>query len=699
MPDEPATDPPRRGNRLAGETSPYLLQHAGNPVDWYPWGEEALARARDEDRPILLSVGYSSCHWCHVMAHESFEDDAIAALMNAGFVNIKVDREERPDIDSVYMTATQAMTGQGGWPMTVFLTPDGRPFYAGTYFPPDDRHGRPGLRRVLETLRDAWANERERLLESADSITERLREATSQPGSAGAIDEALTAAAVERLRESFDAQWGGFGGAPKFPSPGSLEFLLTHHARTGGDDGASPGALEMTIETLRSMASGGMYDHLGGGFARYSVDRQWLVPHFEKMLYDNAQLVRSYLHGYQLTGDPLFERIVRETLAYLEREMLDAEGGFYSAQDADSEGIEGKFFVWTRNEVEALLGGPDAALFNEVFHVTDEGNFEDPHHPEFGRRNVLSRYRTLEEVASEVGVDAAELEARLPAWREALLAERERRVRPGLDDKVLTSWNGLALAAFAEAGRVLGEPAYLALATRNAAFTRRALWRDGRLLHTYKAGVAKVDGLLEDYAYYGLGLVELYRATGELDHLRWASELLEAIVERFHDDEGDGFFESAADAEQLILRQKSFFDAATPSGNGAAALLAFWLGRYFGRADWEALANDIVGHVRGQIPQAASGFGSVLQAAELLLAPPREIAIVGEAAARAPLEREVARHFLPAALLAPASGDDGLPVLEGRAVAPGAAAAYVCENLVCGLPATSVEALAGQLAG
>ena len=722
----PGAHPEEHRNRLADETSPYLLQHAANPVDWYPWGEEALARARAEDRPILLSVGYSSCHWCHVMAHESFEDETIAALMNEAYVNIKVDREERPDVDSVYMTATQAMTGQGGWPMTVFLTPDGQPFYAGTYFPPDDRYGRPGFRRVLEALHDSWENDRAHLLESAASITERLQEAVAREAAHGgeATPEAVRAA-VERMRGNFDAQWGGFGTAPKFPSPGNLEFLLLHSVSAGAsanaageaarDAGAEaeaaegaaadgdPSARAMALATLRAMAGGGIYDHLGGGFARYSVDRQWLVPHFEKMLYDNAQLVRTYVHAYQIDGDPLFERVARETLAYLERELLDAEGGLYSAQDADSEGIEGKFFVWTPDELAAVLGEEDGRLAAAVFAVTAEGNFEDPHHPEFGRRSVLSRYRTLDEVAADLDVTAADLAARLPGWRARLLEARERRVRPGLDDKVLTSWNGLALAAFAEAGRVLGEPSYVAVAERNAAFVRASLWREGWLLHSYKggheAGGARVDGLLEDYAYYGLGLIELYRATGEIEHLRWAAELLEAIETRFRDPAGGGYYESASDAERLILRQKPLFDAATPSGNGASALLAFWLGRYFGKPEWETLAREVVALLGDQLVDGASGFGSVLQTVELLLAPPREIAIVGEPAARAPLEREVARHFLPATLLAPAPGEDGLPVLEGRAPAAGTAAAYVCENLVCSLPAATVEELAAQLTG
>ena len=707
MTDASETDARGHRNRLASETSPYLLQHADNPVDWYPWGEEAFERARDEDKPLLLSVGYSSCHWCHVMAHESFEDESIAALMNEAFVSVKVDREERPDVDSVYMTATQALTGSGGWPMTVFLTPDGQPFYAGTYFPPDDQHGRPGFRRVLTALRDLWTSDRDRVLGSAADITERLQAAVARQyaGEDGERDVsvALAAEAVESLWRSYDEEWGGFGRAPKFPNPGGLEFLLMHEARLRGE-GAAPGSGgRMVLSTLRAMAAGGMYDQLGGGFARYSVDRQWLVPHFEKMLYDNAQLVRVYLHAYQLNGDAAFERIVRETLDYLEREMLHAEGGFYSAQDADSEGIEGKFFVWTRDELDAVLGPEDARLCSAVYGVTANGNFEDPHHPELGRRNVLSRYRPLAEVAREVGLDEGELEARLPAWRAALLAVREQRVWPGLDDKVLTSWNGLGLAAFAEAGRVLGDARYLEIARRNAEFVRDAMWqagdgeRTGRLLHSWKDGVAKIDGLIDDYAGYGLGLIELYRATGDLDLLHWAAELFEVIVERFGDEEAGGFFEAPEDAERLILRQKPFFDAATPSGNGAAALLAFWLGRYLGRPEWEALAGEVVAQVSAKMAEGAGGFGSLLQVVELLVAPPREIAIVGDREARAPFERELAGRFLPATLLAPATGEGGLPVLEGRAVAPGEAAAYVCEDFVCALPARSVAELVSQL--
>ena len=690
--------PPSPRNRLADETSPYLLQHADNPVDWYPWGDEAFERARSEGRPILLSVGYSACHWCHVMAHESFENEQIAAQMNEGFVNIKVDREERPDVDSVYMAFTQAMTGQGGWPMTVFLTPDLEPFYAGTYYPPDDAHGRPGFPRLLQSISNAWDTDRDNVLASAATITERMREQSAQDlgPTAAALTDELPIAAVTTFRGVFDATNGGFGGAPKFPSPGNLEFLLMHDNRVG-DDGGRPAAREMVLHTLRQMWAGGIYDHLGGGFARYSVDERWLVPHFEKMLYDNAQLVRLYLHAFQISGDPLFERVVRETLDYIAREMRTSEGGFTAAQDADSEGIEGKFFVWTADQIDAVLGAEDGPLARAVFAVEPGGNFMDPHHPELTGRNVLSRPRPLDELASELGLDLEDLEARVERWRQQLFEVRSRRIAPGLDDKVLTSWNGLMLAAFAEAGRVLGDLDYIATAEANAAFARDTVWNDGRLLHTYKNGVARIDGLLEDHAYYALGLVELYKATGNLAHLDWARDLFEQILLRFHDDDGGGFFETPEDGEALVLRQKPLFDAPTPSGNGATALLAATLARYYGRPEWEAIAREVVALAQENLGRAALGLGSTLQTVELLLAPHREIAIVGPPGARAPFERELATRFLPTVAIAPAPRGGGLPLLEDRDVTEGAAA-FVCRNFLCELPATTVQDFVDQLA-
>jgi uncharacterized protein YyaL (SSP411 family) len=690
-------------NRLAGETSPYLLQHASNPVDWYPWGEEAFARARAESKPVLLSVGYSSCHWCHVMAHESFEDPATAAQMNAGFISIKVDREERPDIDAVYMTATQALSGQGGWPMTVFLTPEGEPFYAGTYFPPDDRYGRPGFPAVLEAVTRAWSTDREKVLGAAAQITERLREAAARTAPRESdVDAGAPAAAVARLARTFDRAWGGWGRAPKFPAPAVLDFLLIHASlrrERPSTDLNEPGALEMVLHTLRQMANGGIYDHLGGGFARYSTDTRWLVPHFEKMLYDNAQLARVYLHASLVAPDigdrARFETVARETLDYLTREMLGPDGGFYSAQDADSEGVEGKFFAWTPAEVEAVLGADDAALFNAWYGVTVQGNFEDPHHLELGRSNVLSTPRPAVAVAAELGITEAELQARLPDLRARMLAAREQRTRPGLDDKALASWNGLALAAFAEAGRVLRDPRYLEVARRNAAFLRERVWRDGRLLHTYKDGVAHVEGMLDDYAFVGLGLVALYRATGDLAYLEQAAALLDQLTARFLDPETGTFFDTAGDAEALLFRQRSLQDGPMPSGNAAAAHLAYWLGRYCERRDWEELARGLAAATLAQLGEYPSATGGALQLAEVLLAPRRELAITGDPTARVALEAEVATRYLPALLLAPGQ-DGGIPILEGRGV-PEGAAAYLCEDMVCALPVTSAEALAAQL--
>ncbi|MYA52298.1 MAG: thioredoxin domain-containing protein [Dehalococcoidia bacterium] len=679
-------------NRLAGETSPYLLQHAENPVDWYPWGEEAFARARAEEKPVLLSVGYSTCHWCHVMAHESFESHEIAGLMNEHFVNIKVDREERPDIDGVYMTAVQALTGQGGWPMTVFMTPDQKPFFAGTYFPPEDAHGRPGFPRLLQTIKATWDERREDIVNSADSISDQLAEAATRSAPEEPFDAAVAGGAVQAMLRSADEVWGGFGTAPKFPAPANLDFLLTRAARA--DDPAHARIRTMIERTLWGMASGGMYDQIGGGFARYSVDVQWLVPHFEKMLYDNAALARVYLHAYQLFGDPEHARIVRETLAYLEREMLDEEGGFYSAQDADSEGIEGKFFLWTVDQVAGLLGD-EAEAFSQFFGVTREGNFYDPHNPELLGRNVLSR-RT-DPVPGAGGLAAGALADRIEGWRRTLFEERSKRVPPETDDKVLTSWNGLALAAFAEAARVLDDPRLREIAEGNARFVRERMWADGVLLHTYKGGVARIEGMLEDYAYYGLGLVELYRLTGERDYLDWANALVDVVVERFHDNENGGFFETADGAEELLFRQKPRFDQATPSAAASTALLALTLQRYGLRTDGETIAREVVAGVQSLILDAATGFGATLQVIDLLASPPRELAIVGTPGDRAPFERVAADRFLPGLVLAPAAAPNGLPLLEGREAPDGDATAWLCENMVCQLPAGSPAELSAQI--
>jgi len=670
-------------NRLAYETSPYLQQHKDNPVEWYPWGEDAFQRAREEDKPILLSVGYSTCHWCHVMAHESFENEETARLMNEHFVNVKVDREERPDVDGVYMTAVQATTGAGGWPMTVFLTPDGQPFYAGTYYPPRDAYGRPGFPRVLQSVAEAWRERRQDLLQNADLITRHVREQAAEERPDRALPATFEQEALQRLRAHFDEQHGGFGNAPKFPSPTTLAYLLTR-----------PAGRDMALVTLERMALGGLYDQLGGGFHRYSVDERWLVPHFEKMLYDNAQLARAYLHAAQLSSDPVYLRTVRETLAYLEREMLSGEGGFYSAQDADSEGIEGRFFVWTPDEIRDVLG-EDADVALTYWGVTDAGNFEDPHHPEFGRRSVLSVQMRPSELARRLDRDPQEFRTYLGELKMRLLEARELRVRPGTDEKVLTSWNGLAVAAFAEAGRVLGEAHYVDIARQNANFAWTMLRsEDGSLFHTYKDGQARVTGLLEDQALYALGLLELYRATGEFTWLTWARDLWDVIVRDYWDETAGAFWSTSTGAEALIARQQHAFDAAVISENAAAAQLGAWMTRYFGDENGERIARRVVRSFAEEMTSVPSGFGGLWFAHALTESLPSEVAIVGGPEARAPLERVIGRFFLPFTVLAPSAGGGGLPLLEGRS---GDGVAYVCRNFACDLPARDEATLAEQL--
>ncbi|SEJ11471.1 hypothetical protein SAMN04488058_10440 [Deinococcus reticulitermitis] len=674
-------------NRLAGETSPYLLQHADNPVDWWPWSPEAFEEARRRDVPVLLSVGYSTCHWCHVMAHESFEDEATAAQMNAGFVNVKVDREERPDVDAVYMAATQALTGQGGWPMTVFLTPDAEPFYAGTYFPPQEMAGMPSFRRLLGSISAAWQGQRGGLLENAEKLTGFIRDLSQPQQEARALPEDAPARAVENITRLFDARRGGFGGAPKFPSPTNLDFLLTQ-----------PEGREMALFTLREMGKGGIYDQLGGGFHRYSVDAEWLVPHFEKMLYDNAQLTRTLLRAYQLTGEATFARLARETLAYLEREMRSPEGGFYSAQDADTPtehgGVEGLTFTWTPEEITTVLG-EEAPLALRYFNVTAQGNFRDPHRPEYGTRSVLHTPQTVEEFAQAEDLEPEELRRTLAAAKARLLAARQTRTQPGTDTKVLTSWNGLALAAFADAGRILGEPGYLEIARRNADFIRREMrLPDGTLRHTFKDGRASVEGLLEDHALYALGLVALYQATGELAHLHWARELWGIIRRDFWDDEAGVFWSSGGNAETLLTRQAQAFDSAVLSDNGAAALLAVWMDRYFGGEDAEQIARRVTERYHAELLAAPTGMGGLWQAVAFLDAPHTEVAVIGTPAERAALERELARHFLPFTALAPSEAGGDLPVLEAR---PGGGQAYVCVNRACQLPTRDPAELGRQL--
>ena len=680
-------------NRLANETSPYLLQHAHNPVDWYPWGSEALERARAEDRPILLSVGYSACHWCHVMERESFENAETAALMNELFVNVKVDREERPDVDSIYMTAVQQMTGHGGWPMTMFLTPSGEPFYGGTYYPPEPRYGMPSFRQVLRAVAEAWRERRADVERSAGSMRDALAQSSAVHADSGeALDAAVLDAAYVSLAARFDPRWGGFGSAPKFPQAMILEFLLRQWKRTGEDD-----ALRMADVTLRRMAEGGMYDHVGGGFARYSVDAQWLVPHFEKMLYDNALLARAYLHAWQATHDDAHRRVVEETLGWVEREMTSPEGGFHSALDADSEGEEGKFYLWTPAEVDELLGPDDGPLFRRYYDVSEAGNFEG--------RNILHTARAMDDVAAAAGVAPERLRAVVERGRRVLYEARAKRVWPGLDDKVLTSWNAMMLHAFAEAARVFEREDWRAIAVRSAEFLTTALRPEGRLLRTYKAGRAKIPAFLEDHALLVDALVAVYEATWEARWVREARSLADDMLARFWAEDEGIFYDTASDAEPLVVRPRDVFDSATPSGNSAAVMALLRLGELTGEARYREVAKRVLGGMAEYMARVPLGFGHLLCALDFSLSAPVEIAIVGDPASdetRA-LVSTASHIYLPNAVLAGKrdeddGADDLIPLLRDRTAMGGRATAYVCERLACRQPVSDPDELARQLA-
>ncbi|HEY1297309.1 MAG TPA: thioredoxin domain-containing protein [Chloroflexota bacterium] len=670
-------------NRLAGETSPYLLQHAHNPVDWYPWGTEALERARSEDKPILLSIGYSACHWCHVMERESFEDQRIADQMNASFVSIKVDREERPDLDGIYMQAVQAMTGSGGWPMTVFLTPDGVPFYGGTYYPPVDRGQMPGFPRVLAAISDAWRNRRQEVVQSGSRLRESLQQSLPSAASPSELDASILDAASVGLKKQHDRVDGGLGGAPKFPQPMALEFLLRSWKRAHDAD-----ALLVVTHTLDHMARGGIYDHLGGGFARYSTDNEWLVPHFEKMLYDNAQLARAYLMAYQVTGSAFFHDVVEEILGYVLRDMTDPSGGFYSTEDADSEGEEGKFYLWTPQEVEALLGAEDARLFNAFYDVNLPGNFER-------RASILRMQHTPLEVATRLGVtEAAVLEA-LERGRQVLFEARTKRVRPARDEKVLAAWNGMMLRAFAEASSVLERRDFLDAALRNAEFLLRDMRdADGRLHRTWKPGhAARLNAYLEDYANVADGLLALYEATFDPRWLSASIEFAEVILAEFRDMDNGGFFDTSTRHETLITRPKDIFDNATPSGNSVAADVLLRLAVLTDRQSYRDAAESVLLVVRDAMARYPLGFARALNALDFFLDRPREVAIIGQAGAsdtRA-LRRAVFEPFVPNKVVAGPGAD--IPLLEGREHRNGHAAAYVCEHYVCQAPTGDPEVL------
>jgi uncharacterized protein YyaL (SSP411 family) len=672
-------------NKLIHETSPYLLQHAHNPVEWYPWGEEAFEKARHENKPVLLSIGYSACHWCHVMAHESFENEQIAQLMNEHFVNIKVDREERPDLDQIYMNAVQMMTHHGGWPMTVFLTPDAVPFYGGTYFPPQDRYNMPGFPKVLLGVADAYRERQDDIRETGTSLVNELRRLSETRRSDHPIEIELLDAAYAGVIRNYDEINGGFGGAPKFPPAMTLEFLLRTYARTGNIE-----ALDMVNHTCRKMANGGMYDQLGGGFHRYSTDARWLVPHFEKMLYDNALLSRLYLHYFQVSQEQWARQTVEGILDYVLREMTDPSGGFYSTQDADSEGHEGKFFVWDFDEIRAALGETAASRFCDYYNVTAAGNFEG--------KNIPNVTRSLEDVAVAHNIPVSELQASLKESTQILFELRERRVKPDRDEKVLTAWNGLMLASFAEAGVILNRSDYTNAARRNAEFVLSNLRRDGVLLRTWKDGVAKFNGYLEDYAFLIEGLVTLYETTGEFRWLEEARALADRMIEEFWDGESGAFFFTGKSHENLIVRSKDFFDNATPSGNSVATVALLRLAILTGEENYRNLATAVLGEMADSIRRYPSGFGYALSAADFLLSTPKEVAIVGKDGNDIrPLLSETWRTYLPNKVVAPGFGAQNIPLLENRPLLNGRPTAYVCVHYTCQQPVNEPSELAAEL--
>ncbi len=685
-------------NRLAKESSPYLLQHQNNPVDWFPWSSEAIEKARSEDKPIFLSIGYSACHWCHVMEHESFENEAIARVLNEHFVPIKVDREERPDLDQIYMNAVQMLTGHGGWPMSVFLTPELKPFYGGTYWPPHSSRGMPGFDQILAGVHDAWKNRRDQALTAAEQLTAELQNvAVGGDGDSSGLGVQLIDAAAVQLRKSFDSSYGGFGQAPKFPHPMDLQLLVRAWQRS-----KQQAPLDMVRLTLDRMAAGGIYDHLGGGFARYSVDARWLVPHFEKMLYDNALLTSAYLDAFLVTGDENYSRIVRETLDYVIRDMTDPAGGFYSTEDADSEGEEGLFYTWTPEELESILGNERGATFGRVYDVSDAGNFEG--------RNILNLPKTLEQSAKILDRKPAELAAELADSRAKLFAAREKRVRPGRDDKVIVAWNGLMIDAMARAGAALNEPEYVITADEVASFICSRMCRDdGRLLHTYRQGHAKLDAYLDDYCSFANALVSLYEANFKERWIDEAMRLMDIVLKIFADPAGDGFFYTANDHEQLIARTKELTDSSTPSGNALAATALLRLGRLLGRTDYLDAAERTMTAalpIMERVPMAA---GQMLLALDRRVGPGYEFVLVGDMA-RDDMKAAIAlihRQFVPRVVVAvrdsastdPTGAQSGHlnEIFAGKESLDGQPVLYVCQNFACQSPMTGLESIEAKL--
>jgi hypothetical protein len=714
--EQPAPAALEHTNRLAHEKSPYLLQHAHNPVDWYPWGEEAFAKARRENKPIFLSVGYSTCHWCHVMAHESFESEDVAAIMNREFVNIKVDREERPDVDRVYMTFVQATTGGGGWPMSVWLTPDLKPFVGGTYFPPDDRYGQPGFKNVLERIAAAWKQDHEKIAGQGTKIIEALREAqTAESGAAERIDTKILDAAYEQFSRSFDARDGGFGSAPKFPRPVTLNFLSRFYARNPSSE-AGKRALEMDLVTLRKMAAGGMHDHLGGGFHRYSVDRYWHVPHFEKMLYDQAQLAVAYLDAFQITQDRQFESVARDVLDYVARDMTSKEGGFFSAEDADSLFEHGKpghgegvFYVWTKKEIDAALGNA-TEIFDFHYGVQSHGNAPEGSDPqdEFRGKNILIERHTIAETAHHFKKSEDEVRQSLGRSREKLLSIRSNRPRPHLDDKIIAAWNGLMISAYARAAQLPDEPRYLESATRAAAFIRAHLWDESKktLYRSYRDGRSDVEGFADDYAFVIQGLLDLYGASFNIEWLKFVVELQETEDRLFFDQKSGGYFSTSGKDTSVVLRMKDDNDSAEPAASSVATLNLLRLAQIRGEKQWQERADKTISAFHTTLSRFPSAMPQMLVAFDFSSSKPRQIVIAGkkDAPETKLLLKEVHRHFLPKTILLLADGAEGqnylgekIQAIRAMSLVDGKPAAYVCENFACKAPITDAKALSELL--
>ncbi len=678
-------------NRLTHELSPYLLQHASNPVDWHAWGNEAFDKARREDKPIFLSIGYSTCHWCHVMANESFEDEDVASLLNKWFVSIKVDREERPDIDNIYMTVCQAMIGQGGWPLTIIMTPDRKPFFAATYIPKFGRYGRPGLMELLPRIAEIWRDRRSEVLDSAEAVTQAISNSMARPQVETALSFDVIQKAFDQLAASFDRRNGGFGGAPKFPSPHNLVFLLRYAYRT-----KNRAAVEMVRNTLVQMRAGGIYDHLGFGFHRYSTDAEWKVPHFEKMLYDQALLLMAYTEAWQVTGQDVFRRTVSEIIEYLSRDLRSPEGGFYSAEDADSEGEEGKFYLWTRDEIIQILGEEQGSQVAEYFQVRPGGNFDDEATRQHSGRNILY---------TKPGIDASPdaYDPKLDEARVKLLEARKRRIRPSLDDKILTDWNGLTIAALAIASRVFQVSAYYDAADSAASFLLSRLADvNGRLLHRYRNGQAGIQASLDDYSFLVWGCLELYETRYQSSWLETARNLTLEQIERFWDEKDGGFFFTPSDGEQLIVKQKELYDGAVPSGNSVAYFNLLRLGRLTGDPEFEARAARLAAYASSQVSLAPLAYTAFLTALDFALGPTREIVISGSGEEAQKMLKLVQATYLPdSVVVGYEPGDATLetvaPFVKSQPPVDGRAAAYVCRNHACERPVTDVLELSALL--